>query len=122
MTMPNPDDGMTRCGSHGYAKHVLRRFRSIGPDSRALHNTTSRLSCMKGVTRIVVSTCLRIYIKNLAAASIARDCVFMPSRLLFEMEAPCFCSKVMTPQPEKLRSRSMQPFRLKSVDGVIKNT
>jgi hypothetical protein len=96
--MPNPDDGMTRCGSHGYAKHALRMFRSIGPDSRALHNTTSRVNCMKG--RVMVSTCLRIYIKKLAAASIARDCVFLPSRLLFEMEAPCFYSKVTTPNLE----------------------
>jgi hypothetical protein len=77
---------------------------------------------MKGIARVMVSTCLRIYIKKLAAASIARDSVCLPSRLLFEMEAPCFGSKVRTPNLEKLRSRSMQPFRLKSVDDVIKNT
>ena len=77
---------------------------------------------MTGIARVMVSTCLRIYIKKLAAASIARDCVFLPSRLLFEMEAPCFRCKVRTPNLEKLRPRSMQPFRLKSVDDVIKNT
>ena len=78
---------------------------------------------MKGIAKVMVSTCLRIYIKKLAAASIARDCVILPSPL-FVRDGSAMLPQYSNepPKPGKLRSQSMQAFRLRSVDDVIKNT